>query len=155
MRAWVGGDERTLKALTSRNFRMLVGSKPSVILDAKSWLEAATTRYRCSSYRFGDIYVRDLGALTIFSTQLTLKATVDGEDWSGQYWVTDLWRKSALRRNWRMVERVLSRPDERQEVPDTIRSMQLWGSRASRMASIDRGRPGGRGMLSPSDGDRR
>ncbi len=59
MRAWMSGDARALKALTSGNFRMVMGSKPSVILDAKSWVEAATTRYRCTSYRFGDIYVRD------------------------------------------------------------------------------------------------
>ena len=49
------------KALTARNFRMVVGSKPSVLLDAKSWIEAATTRFSCTAYRYGDIYVRDLG----------------------------------------------------------------------------------------------
>ncbi len=154
MRAWVGGDTPTLKALTSRNFRMLVGSKPSVILDSKSWLDAATTRFRCSSYRFGDIYVRNLGSLTVFATRLTIEATVDGEDWSGQYWVTDLWRKSTVRRNWRMVERIISRPEKRPEVPDAIRSMQLWGKRAARRPLLERGEPvGRRGILSSREGE--
>ncbi len=126
MRAWVGGDARELKALTSRNFRMVIGSKPSVILDAKSWVEAATTRYLCTSYRFGDIYVRDVGPVAVFATRLTLEATMDGHDWSGEYWVTDIWRKSKLRRNWRMVERVLSRPEERADVATAIQSLQLW-----------------------------
>ena len=126
MRAWVGGDARALKALTARNFRMLIGSKPSVILDAKSWLDAATTRYVCTSYRFGDIYVRDLGPVAVFATQLTVQATMDGRDWSGQLWVTDIWRKSTVRRNWRMVERVISRPEESPDVPAAIRSLQLW-----------------------------
>jgi hypothetical protein len=126
MRAWVNGDTRALKALTSRNFRMVVGSKPSVILDAKSWLEAAATRYQCTSYRFGDIYVRDLGAMAIFATQLSVKATMDGHDWSGTLWVTDLWRKSRVRRKWTMIERVLSRPDENPDVAAAIRSLQLW-----------------------------
>ena len=114
MRAWVQGDMPALKALTARNFMLLMGSKPPVILDAKSWLEAATTRYLCTSYRFGDIYVRDLGGLALFASQLEIKATMDGRDWSGTLWVTDLWCKSRVRRNWRMVERVISRPEEKQ-----------------------------------------
>ncbi len=126
MRAWVSGDAKALKALTARNFRMVVGSKPSVILDSKSWIEAATTRYLCSAYRFGDIYVRDLGPMTVFATQLSIEATMDGHDWSGTYWVTDVWRKSRVRRNWRMVERIISRPEDKPDVAAAIRSLQLW-----------------------------
>ena len=126
MRAWVSGDAKALKALTARNFRMVVGSKPSVLLDAKSWIEAATTRFSCSAYRYGDIYVRDLGPVTVFAAQMTIEATMDGHDWSGTYWVTDLWRKSRVRRNWRMVERIVSRPDEKADVAAAIKSLQLW-----------------------------
>ena len=126
MRAWVTRDTRELKALTSRNFRMVIGSKPAVILDYKSWIEAAGKRYRCKSYRFGDIYARDIGGVAVFATQLELTATMDGDDWSGQFWITDIWRKSRVRRKWRMVERILSQPDERAEVPAAVRSMQLW-----------------------------
>ena len=126
MRAWITGDAKALKALTARNFRMVIAAKPSVILDYKSWVEAATTRYLCSSYRFGDIYVRDLGAMTIFATRLEIESTMDGHDWSGEYWITDLWRKSRLRRNWRMVERVISRPEENPDAAAAIRSLQLW-----------------------------
>jgi hypothetical protein len=126
MRAWVSGDARALKALTARNFRMVIGSKPSVILDHKSWVEAATTRYLCSSYQFGNIYVRDVGGMTIFASQLDVEASLDGHDWSGSYWVTDLWRKSKVRRNWRMVERVISRPEPNADAPAAIRSLQLW-----------------------------
>jgi hypothetical protein len=126
MRAWITADAKALKALTARNFRMVIAAKPSVILDYKSWVEAATTRYLCSSYRFGDIYVRDLGAMTIFATRLEIEATMDGRDWSGEYWITDLWRKSRLRRNWRLVERVISRPEENPDAAAAIRSLQLW-----------------------------
>ncbi len=126
MRAWVARDVRTLKALTSRNFMLVMGAEPCVILDAKSWLEAAATRYVCTSYRFGDIYARDLGSVALFASQLDLEASVDGQDWSGRLWVTDLWRKSAVRRNWRLIERVVSRPQDRPELPAAIRSMQLW-----------------------------
>jgi hypothetical protein len=103
-----------------------MGSKPPVILDARSWLEAATTRYLCTSYRFGDIYVRDLGGLALFASQIETKATMDGHDWSGVMWVTDLWSKSRIRRSWRMVERVISRPEDKKDVPAAIKSLQLW-----------------------------
>ena len=126
MRAWVGGDVRTLKSLTARNFRLVIGSKPSVLLDAKSWLDAAATRFPCRAYRFGEIYARDLGPMTIFATQLELEANIDGHDWSGRMWVTDIWKKSGVRRSWRMVERVFSRPEEDKQVPAAIQSLQLW-----------------------------
>lgn len=126
MRAWVSRDRQVLKALTFNNFRLVVGSKPPVLLDAVSWLEAATTRYLCLGYRFGEVYVRDLGSVAVFATRVGLEATMDGADWSGDVWITDIWSKTKLRRNWRMVERVLSRPEDDQQVPAAIRSLQLW-----------------------------
>ena len=126
MRAWVQRDLSALKAVTARNFMLLMGSKPPVILDSKSWLEAATTRYLCSSYRFGDIYVRDFGGFALFASQMEIKATMDGHDWSGPLWITDLWSKSRVRRSWRMVERVISRTEDKKDVPAGIKSLQLW-----------------------------
>ena len=126
MRAWVQRDLPALKAVTARNFMLLMGSKPPVILDSRSWLEAATTRYLCSSYCFGDIYVRDLGGVALFASQMEIKATMDGHDWSGLLWVTDLWSKSRVRRSWRMVERVISRPEDKKDMAAGIKALQLW-----------------------------
>ena len=125
MRAWIAGDARTLKALTSRNFRLVIGAKPPVLLDAKSWLEGASTRYLCKSYRFGDIYARQLGSVAIFATQLEIEASFDGDDWSGQLWITDLWRKGTVRRSWRITDRLVSRL-EGADMSQAIRSLQLW-----------------------------
>lgn len=126
MRAWTGGDLKGLKALTTGDFLLLLGSKPAMILDARSWLEAAEKRFRCTSYRFGDIHVRDLGSIALFASQLEMKARMDGHDWSGLYWVVDVWRKGRVRRRWRMAERVISRIDENPDVPAAIKSLQLW-----------------------------
>lgn len=126
MRAWTGGNIKELKALTSRDFILLMGSKPAMILDSTSWLDAAAKRWRCTSYRFGDIHAREFGQVALFASQLEVKATLDGEDWSGTYWVVDLWRKGRVRRRWRMVERSISRIEERKEAPAAIKSLQLW-----------------------------
>jgi len=126
MRAWVNGDIKQLKSLTARSFILLTASKPPAILDRPSWLEAADKRYHCSSYRFGHIDLLDQGSVAVFSAPLELKATMDGRDWSGSVFVTDLWRKGRVRRGWKLVQRVVSRPDEDPAVPKAIRALQLW-----------------------------
>ena len=126
MRAWIGRDLRDLKALTARKFILLVGSKPPVILDARSWLDAAGGRYRCRSYRFGDIYVREVGGLALFAAEVEMDASIDGRDWSGRLFVTDLWRKGKVRRSWRMVQRVVARTEDDAQIPAAVRALQLW-----------------------------
>jgi hypothetical protein len=128
MRAWVQRDPRTLKSLTASDFILLIGSKPPVILDQQSWLEAATKRWLCTSFRYGDIYVRKVGGVAMFASQLELKASIDGEDWSGTYLVTTLWRKGRIRRGWRMAQRIVSRIDDNPKLPAAVRPLQLWKS---------------------------
>lgn len=125
MRAWVGRDLKELKALTSRDFILLLGSRPAVILDRRSWLDAAAKRWRCSSFRFGDIHVRRVGSCAVFASQLHIQSTMDGQDWSGELWVTSLWRKRRIG-GWRMVERILSRAESNPDAPAAIKSLQLW-----------------------------
>ncbi|HEX6219225.1 MAG TPA: nuclear transport factor 2 family protein [Sphingomicrobium sp.] len=142
MRAWVQRDARTLKSLTATDFILLMGSKPPVILDQKSWLDAAARRWSCTSYRFGDIYVRKVGNAALFASQLELTATLDGEDWSGTYWITDLWRKGRIRRGWRMAQRVVSRIDDNARLAPAVRDLQLWKSPARQGSGrIGRDRP--------------
>jgi hypothetical protein len=70
--------------------------------------------------------VRDLGALALFASRIDIEATMDGHDWSGPIWVTDVWRKGKVRRKWRMVQRIISRTEDNPDVPAAIRSLQLW-----------------------------
>lgn len=126
MRAWVNDDMRALKAITAKSFILLTASKPPAILDRPSWLEAAAKRYLCSSYRFGDIYVQEVGGLAVFAAPVDLKATMDGRDWSGTLFVTDIWRKGRVRRGWKLAQRILSTPDQRPELAKAIKSLQLW-----------------------------
>ena len=126
MRAWISRDAKELKSLAARDFNLLMGSKPSALLDRHSWIDAATTRWLCTSYRFGDLYARRVGAVALFATQMEIKATMDDLDWSGRLWVTDLWRRGRVRRGWQLSARVLSRPEDDKQVPAAIRSLQLW-----------------------------
>jgi hypothetical protein len=132
MRAWMAGDKRSLKASTSSKFRLIVGTKPCVMLDAKSWLDAATGRFVCSGYRFGDVYNHDLGSVAIFATQAQAEMLLDGEKWSGQFWISDVWRRSSVRRQWKIVDRAISRLETDSDVPAAIRRLQLWGRNPSK-----------------------
>jgi hypothetical protein len=125
MRAWIGRDRKALKALTSSGFRLVVGSRPSVLLDAKSFLAAAEDRFSCSAYRFGDVYARKHGTVALFATQLEMTAVLDGLDWPARSWVTDVWRKGAVR-GWRLVERQLSAVEASPDLPAAVKSLQLW-----------------------------
>jgi hypothetical protein len=125
MRAWVGRDRKALKGLTSSGFRLVIGSKPSVLLDAKSFLAAAEERFSCSAYRFGDVYARRHGSVAVFATQLELTAVLDGLPWPARSWVTDVWRKGTVR-GWRLVERQLSAVEGSTELPGAVKALQLW-----------------------------
>jgi hypothetical protein len=126
MRAWVAGDVKGMKAVTAGGFILLTASKPPMILDRPSWLDAAVNRWDCSSYRFGDIYVRGIGSAALFAASLEIGATLDDRDWSGTVFVTDLWRKGRIRRGWKLAQRIISKVDERPELPKAIKSLQLW-----------------------------
>ena len=126
MRAWVGRDAKAMKAITAKDFILLTGSKPPAILDRPSWIEAAAKRWDCSSYRFGDIYVREVGGIALFTAPVELKATMDGRDWSGHFWVSDLWHKGRVRRGWKLAQRIVTRADDNAELPKAIRALQLW-----------------------------
>ena len=126
MRAWLNGDTNALKGLTAKDFILLMGARPPSILDRPSWLEAAAKRWHCSSYRFGDILVRGEGKVAVFAAPVELKAAMDGRDWSGTFWITDVWRKGRVRRGWKLVQRVISRRDDDPQVAAAIKSLQLW-----------------------------
>lgn len=126
MRCWMQRDRKQLKGLTRRDFILLLGSDTPVILDRASWLEAATAQFHCRSYQFGDIYVRRHGALAVFASRMDLSTQLRGYEWSGQVWLTDLWMRGAVRRDWRLVERCLSRPDQDYEMAGRLRQLQLW-----------------------------
>ncbi|MGI8942733.1 MAG: nuclear transport factor 2 family protein [Qipengyuania sp.] len=126
MRSWMQRDRSQMKKLASRDFIFLLGGHKAAILDRASWLEAATTRFKCSGYRFDEVYVRRHGSVAVFATQMSLDASMGGSDWSGDTWVMDLWKRSPVKRRWQILERTISRPDTDEEMPKAIRAMQLW-----------------------------
>ncbi|WP_375289444.1 nuclear transport factor 2 family protein [Qipengyuania sp.] len=126
MRSWMQRDRNQLKAMTARDFIFLLGGEQAAILDRASWLEAATTRFSCESYRFDQVYVHRHGSIAVFATQMHIEARLGGSELKGPVWIFDLWKKAFARGKWRLAERSLSRPDKDGQLVDAVRSMQLW-----------------------------
>jgi len=103
---------------------------PAIETMENRWMRAwvagdSRKRWVCKSFRFRDLYARRIGALAVFSSQIELTSTLDGKDWSGAIWVTDLWRKRRIG-GWKMIHRALSRVEDDGEVPAAIGKLQLW-----------------------------
>lgn len=126
MRAWINDDTRTLKSLTARDFVLMIGAKPPVMLDYSSWVDAAGSRWACSGYRFGAVYVRKHGQVAIFAAEVELESRIDRLDWPGPFWITDIWRRSKVRRSWRLVERQMSLVEGERKISSAVRALQLW-----------------------------
>ena len=115
-----------MKALAAKEFVFLLGGQNSSMLDRPSWLEAATSRFLCTCYRFRNIYVRRHKKLAVFAARMSIEARLDPKKIECDVWITDLWQQGGIRRKWRLVERTMSRPDTTPELPEIIREMQLW-----------------------------
>jgi ketosteroid isomerase-like protein len=126
MRAWVQRDVKMLKGMTAKDFMLLTASRPPTILDRPSWLEAAANRYLCSSFRFGEVYVRGSGRVALFAAPVDIEATMDGHQWSGRVFVADLWRKGRMRSGWKLVQRIVARTDDDPQLRAAMKSLQLW-----------------------------
>lgn len=126
MRAWMRGDRKAMKAIAARDFVFLLGGNRATMLDRNSWLDAATSRLRCQSYRLGDIYARRHGRIGFFACQMEIEASIDDREWKDTLWVSDLWQYSRWQRDWKLVERVISRPEADNKLCEGIASLQLW-----------------------------
>lgn len=105
-RSWMDslkvGDADSLGQIISNDFAFasprIVGGK-----DRIKYLEYALHDLKLASYELDKVTVRLFGRTAIVSGLLKQQATVKGEDWSGNYLVTDVWiNRSGV---WRVVSR--------------------------------------------------
>jgi hypothetical protein len=92
----------SLSEIISADF-MFASARIVDLKDRQSYLEFALRDLRLTDYEFKKTAVRSFGGTAILSSLLKQKATMKGENWGGNYLVTDVW----LSRNglWRIVSR--------------------------------------------------
>lgn len=126
MRAWVHRDVRELKSVVSSDCIFMFGIKPPVLLDRASFVSGVENEFACKSFRFQEVTARKHGSSVWFSAHVELELELGRQVWSGNFLVTDLWRKGTIRRKWMLAERSLSPVEKSTQLFDAIRSMQLW-----------------------------
>ena len=126
MRAWMRRDVGEIRSLAARDMMIITAAKPPQLLDRPSFVEAIAGPFTCTGFRFHEVCVRKHGKFAWFTAGADLELRLGGRDISGRFWISDLWRKGAVRRSWKMLERSISRIDDDEHVSAAIRQLQLW-----------------------------
>lgn len=85
-----------------------VEGAPLAVVPRAGWLETLKT-YRTESFAIDDARVHVYGDTAVVLMLCTQKATVRGQDRSGQFAITDIWIKGPA--GWRVAERHSARPE--------------------------------------------
>ena len=126
MRAWMHRDPREMKATVAGDAIFMFGTAPPALLDRASFIAGVEDGFRLTGFRFQEITARKYGKSVWFSGQVELEMKLGGIDWTGNFLLTDLWRKGLVRRKWQLAERSLAPVEGEKRLSDAIRAMQLW-----------------------------
>jgi len=107
MAAWIANDRAVLERTLAPEFALVVSARPEARVDRAAWLRTAGTEYTCETFRYAGMQVRDFGDVVVVSSLATQRATAFGQDRSGTFFLTDIWRVGAEGR-WQVIARYSS-----------------------------------------------
>jgi ketosteroid isomerase-like protein len=110
--AIVAGDRRRLEEFLAPDYRLTlaVAGAPLVHVGRAEWLNNVP-KTRVQRNEFRELSVRREGSTVVVVAYVTLEATVDGRQRSGDILLTDVWIEQDGR--WRLAWRLSSRPEAR------------------------------------------
>jgi hypothetical protein len=126
MRAWVAGDAKAMKKLTTRDFMMLVGSTPPQLLDRPSFLAAMGQGFACRRFAFREVIARKHREAAWFVAGAELDLALGGRAWTGAFLVSALFRKSAWSSKLLLADLSLARQDPDTDLAAAVSRLQLW-----------------------------
>lgn len=96
-------DASVLSQIVSDDFAFVSPRLAGAVRDRARYFDHALRDMSLTSYNFDELTVRLYGRTAVVSGQLRQSATVAGEDWTGNYFVTDVWvSRDGV---WRVVSR--------------------------------------------------
>lgn len=127
MQAWLNRDEGTVRKLMHRDCTIMVGTNPPQLLDRPSFLAAIEHGLVCTRFRLGEALINRHGKSVWWSSGAELELKLGRTQWSGQFLISDMWRKSAFS-GWKLMERSLAvtAPDTDNQLASHLRQLQLW-----------------------------
>lgn len=110
MQAWKDRDRATLERVLADDFALVISTSPDKPVDRASWLAMAFDGYVCEAFEYRNQQVRLLGGTTaIVASLYSQKASVNGQDRSGEFFLTDVWQWRDGR--WQVVARYSAKPE--------------------------------------------
>ena len=110
MAAWIANDRATLERILAPEFALIVSSRAESRMERAAWLRTAGTEYTCEEFRYDGMKLRDFGDVVVVSSLATQRATAFGQDRSGTFFLTDVWRMGADGA-WQVIARYSSYPE--------------------------------------------
>ena len=107
MAAWIANDRAVLERTLAPEFALVVSARPEARVDRAAWLRTAGGDYTCESFRYDAMQVRDFGEVIAVSSLATQRALALGQDRSGTFFLTDIWRPGADG-TWQVIARYSS-----------------------------------------------
>jgi ketosteroid isomerase-like protein len=108
--AMATGDLETLDAMVTRDFNLAIAAQgmPLQTTQREHWLSVMPA-YKIHEMTLDDIHANIYGDIAVVTLLWTQKASVQGKDRSGTFFITDIWRKTDD--GWKIAERHSSRPE--------------------------------------------
>jgi ketosteroid isomerase-like protein len=105
-RAWQQPDEEALDALLGDDFTLVSERSKGEVVSKRQYIATMVKLARGDGYSFAKLSVRVFGEAAVVNAYIQQTATFAGNDWSGDFLVTDVWVKRANR--WQAVARHVS-----------------------------------------------
>ena len=102
MTAWKNKDVATIRKILSDDFTLTSSLSGGGLVDKEDWI-AKLRVYDCKEFRFDKIQVRLYENTSIVNSWFHQEATANGQDWNGDFLITDVWVKK--NEDWQVVTR--------------------------------------------------
>jgi ketosteroid isomerase-like protein len=96
-------DTEYLDLALGENFVLTTGRSGAEVRSRQEWLDVTRERYRIDSFAFEWMRVEAYGDAAVVRSRYHQRATMDGQDRSSPYLMTDVWVR--LGDSWRLVTR--------------------------------------------------
>jgi Domain of unknown function (DUF4440) len=103
MAAWLRRDMQSASNILADEFTLTSSLSTGELMTKAQWLAGATTTHLGQAYHFDRIDVRVYGQTALANVWYHQQATVRGNDWSGNFLMSDLWVRRDGR--WQVVAR--------------------------------------------------
>jgi hypothetical protein len=103
MNAWKNKDEATARELVADEFTLTSSLSAGDLMDKENWIDKAMHRYDCHDFQINNLQARVYGATAVLNIWFHQTATANGNDWSGDFLLTDVWVQKES--GWQVVAR--------------------------------------------------